>query len=133
MDLGKDTLLSLSVKLSIPAILAQMANLIYSICNRIFIGQLPDSSLAQVGLGITLPITMIISSLGVLFGAGGALLAAIALGENNKEKAEKILGTSFAMLTVTSIMLQYYLQPLTNLFYTFSVPAVKQLAMPAII
>jgi len=98
IDLGSPNVKMTLLKLAVPAVLAQIANLLYNIVGRIFVGQMPDGALAMAGIGITFPITMLISALTALIGNGGAPLAAIALGKKDTEEAEKILGNSFTML-----------------------------------
>lgn len=99
--------------------MAQAANLTYSIVGRIFIGQLSYGSVAMSSIGITMPIIMVISAFTVLIGYGGAPIAAIALGEGNKEKAEKILGNSFSSLITMAIVL-------TAVFQLFKEPLLWQ-------
>ena len=103
-------------KLAIPAIVAQIVNLLYNIVDRIYIGHIPEiGGAALTGLGLFVPILMLINAFAMLFGAGGAPLASIALGQNNKQKAEHIMGNCFILLVLTSVLL-------TAVFY-FAAPA----------
>lgn len=107
---------SLLAKLAIPAVIAQIINLLYNIVDRIYIGHIPDIGAdALTGVGLFMPILMLINAFAMLCGAGGAPRAAIALGQKDKEGAEQIMGNCFALLLCFSIVL-------TIVFY-FSAPA----------
>ncbi|MEG2252226.1 MAG: MATE family efflux transporter, partial [Clostridia bacterium] len=95
----------LLLSLSLPAISAQIVTLIYSAVDRIYIGRMADGALAMAGLGIALPIITIVSAFASLFGRGGAPYAAICMGQNENERAESYLGTSFSMLLLLSLVL----------------------------
>lgn len=116
-DLGKDSVLSLVLKLAGPAMLAQFVNVLYSIIDRMYIGHIPKTGvLALAGAGICGPIVTLLSSFGTLVGLGGSILMAIRLGEKNFKKAEQILANSFlllagfsAVLTVAFLLLKKHL------------------------
>ena len=96
----------LMVKLALPAVAAQLINMLYNIVDRIYIGHIPEVGRdALTGLGVTFPILMLISAFAAFAGMGGAPLASIRLGAGDREGAEKILGTSAAMLFGTSVVL----------------------------
>lgn len=96
----------LMLTLAIPSIIAQLINVLYNIVDRMYIGHIPDVGFAALtGVGVTLPIIMIISAFSSFIGAGGAPLAAIALGKGDREKAEKILGNGVMMLLFFSVAL----------------------------
>ena len=96
----------LMVKLALPAVAAQLINMLYNIVDRIYIGHIPEVGRdALTGLGVTFPILMLISAFAAFAGMGGAPLASIRLGAGDREGAEKILGTSAAMLIGTSVVL----------------------------
>ena len=77
---------SLIIKLSIPAILAQVVNLLYNIVDRIYIGHIPEiGGSALTGVGLFTPILMLIIAFAMLAGAGGAPRAAIAMGKGEKD------------------------------------------------
>ena len=85
--LGKDNILKLFIKLSIPAVLAQLVNLLYNIVDRMYIGHIENiGKEALTGVGVTLPIIMLISAFSSLCGMGGAPKASIYMGENNYDK-----------------------------------------------
>ncbi|MEG0388826.1 MAG: MATE family efflux transporter, partial [Niameybacter sp.] len=88
-DLGKDNVGGLLFKLALPAIIAQLVNVLYNIVDRMYIGRLPDSN-AMAGVGIAFPVIIIVSAFSALVGMGGAPLVAIKLGEKNKDGAEQI-------------------------------------------
>lgn len=97
---------SLLLKLSLPAILAQLINALYNIVDRMYIGHIKDvGALALTGVGLTFPIIIMISAFSALIGFGGAPLASIKLGEKNKDKAEEILGNSFSLLIIFGVLL----------------------------
>ncbi|NFQ17849.1 MATE family efflux transporter [Clostridium sporogenes] len=104
-DLGKGNIGKLLFKLSAPAIIAQIVNVLYNIVDRIFIGRMPNGELAMAGVGVAFPIIMIISAFSALIGMGGAPLVAIKMGENNNGDSEKIMSNSFSMLIILSIVL----------------------------
>lgn len=90
-------------KYSLPAIVGIMVNAIYNIVDRIFIGQ-GVGSLAISGLAITFPIIILQAAFGMLIGIGGSTRISIALGQKDKEKAEKILGTSIILSIFFSLL-----------------------------
>lgn len=104
-DLGKDSVGKLLIKLALPAIIAQLVNVLYNIVDRIYIGRLPDAKAAMAGIGVAFPIIMIISAFSALIGMGGAPLAAIKMGEKDKEGAQKILSNSFSLLLILGTVL----------------------------
>ncbi|MFM1538512.1 MATE family efflux transporter [Helcococcus bovis] len=119
-DLGKGNVLNLFFKLSTPAIIAQLVNMLYNMVDRIYIGRLPEiGSIALSGIGVANPIIMLISSFAALIGIGGSPLASIALGANDKEKATNILNVSASISIIIAITLSIFififLEPLLNL------------------
>lgn len=104
-NLGKDSVGKLLFKLALPAIIAQLVNVLYNIVDRIFIGRIPNGDLAMAGVGVAFPIIMIISAVSTLVGMGGAPLAAIKMGEDDNDGAEKIISNSFTMLIVLGALL----------------------------
>lgn len=114
-DLGKDKVGSLLFKLAVPAIIAQLVNVLYNIVDRIFIGRIPNGDIAMAGVGVGFPIILIISAFSALIGMGGAPLAAIKMGEEDNDGAEQILSNSFSMLIMLGIIL-------TTIFLIFKEP-----------
>lgn len=105
-DFGNDSVPGLVLRTSIPFMFAQFVNVLYSIVDRIYIGNIPqigDVSLA--GAGICAPIITLLSSFATLIGIGGSVLFSMRLGAKDQEKAKNLLGTSFSMLLVFSAAL----------------------------
>ena len=97
--LGTDKMLPLVFKMALPSVAAQLANLLYGIVDRIYIGHIEGvGGDALAGLGITSSIILLISAFSSLAGGGGSPLAAIELGKGNTEGAKRILNNSFIML-----------------------------------
>ena len=114
-DLGSGSVAKLLFKLALPAIIAQLVNVLYNIVDRMFIGRLDNGELAMAGIGVSFPIIMLISAFSALIGNGGAPLAAIKMGQKDNDGAEKILGNSFSLLIIISIIL-------TTVFSIFKEP-----------
>lgn len=114
--LGTEKIGKLMLELALPSVLAQIVNVLYNIVDRIYIGRIPDvGSLALTGVGVTFPIITIISAFAGFASGGGAPLAAIALGQKNRERAEKILGSSTSLLLFFSVLLMAF-------FFVFQTP-----------
>lgn len=105
-DLGNDSITQLVLKLAIPTMIAQFVNMLYSIIDRIYIGNIPgEGSIALAGVGICGPIVTLLSSFGTLIGLGGSILMAMRMGEGNMKRAKQILSNSFLTLVVLSVTL----------------------------
>ncbi|MFR4895641.1 MAG: MATE family efflux transporter [Blautia hansenii] len=105
-DLGKDRIPILVLKLAIPSMIAQFVTVLYSIIDRMFIGNIPkigDAALA--GVGVCGPIVTLLTSFGTLIGLGGSILMTMRMGAGRKKQAESILAHSFALLVVFSAVL----------------------------
>ena len=106
----------LILKLALPAVVAQLVNLLYNIVDRIYIGRMPETGqLALTGLGLTFPVILSISAFSAMVGNGGAPIAAIFLGKQDKDSAQKVLGNGVFLLLVFSVCL-------TTLFYAVKKP-----------
>ena len=106
----------LMLKLALPAVVAQLVNLLYNIVDRIYIGRMPETGqLALTGLGLTFPVILSISAFSAMVGNGGAPIAAIFLGKQDKDSAQKVLGNGVFLLLVFSVCL-------TTLFYAVKKP-----------
>ncbi len=113
-DMGNDNVVKLLTKLAIPAVVAQMVNLLYNIVDRIYIGHIPEVGAdALTGVGLFMAILMLINAFAMLAGAGGAPLAAIAMGKQDNDRAEKIMGNCFSLLLIFAVVL-------TVVFYIFA-------------
>lgn len=119
--LGSEKIGKLMISLAIPSILAQLINVLYNLVDRMYIGRIENvGALALTGLGLCFPIIVITQAFSAFAAAGGAPLAAIALGKNDREKAEKIMNNSMILLTVFSVILPVavlaFQEPLLYLF-----------------
>lgn len=104
--LGTEKISKLLINLALPAIIAQLVNMLYNIVDRIYIGHIPEiGARALTGVGVTFPIIMIITAFSALIGMGGAPRAAIKMGQNKDDEAEEILGNSFVLIVLISILL----------------------------
>ena len=105
-DMGNDSVTRLMLNLAVPAVVAQLINMLYNIVDRIYIGHIPDAGAsALTGVGLFLPILMMINAFAMLAGSGGAPRAAIAMGKQDREEAQKILGNCFSVLMIFSAAL----------------------------
>ena len=93
-------------RLSIPTVVAQLINMLYNIVDRIYIGHMPgDGSLALTGVGVCMPLIMLVAAFAALVSSGGAPRASIFMGEKDTESAEKTLGNCFSLQIVVSVIL----------------------------
>ena len=98
-SLGTEPVGKLMLKLSLPTVVAQLVNLLYNIVDRIFIGHMEGIGAdALTGVGLCLPLILMVNAFAMLGAAGGAPRAAIALGQGNRAGAEKIMGNCYCML-----------------------------------
>ena len=94
------------LKLGLPMMLAELVHVLYNIVDRMFIGRMPGTGTAALtGLGVCFPLITLIGAFANLCSTGGATLATIARGENQDEKAERIMGTAFTMLMIIGLIL----------------------------
>ena len=106
VDFSKGPVWKCIIAQAIPLTIAQLVQLLYNVVDRIYIGHMEDgSSLALTGVGLTFPIVTLIMAFTALFGIGGVPLFSMERGANNHEKAEQILGNSFALLLVSAVVL----------------------------
>lgn len=104
--LGTEPIGKLLWKMSVPAIAAQLINLLYNLVDRIYIGHMPgDGALALTGVGVCMPIIMIVTAFAALVSNGGAPRASMAMGKGDYDEAEKILGNSFSLQIIISVLL----------------------------
>ena len=105
-DMGTGSVKKLMVQMAVPALVGQVVNLLYNIVDRIYIGHIPEiGGLALTGVGLFTPILMLITAFSMLAGAGGAPRAAIAMGQNDKDRAEKIVANCFTVLLLLAVIL----------------------------
>lgn len=115
--LSTERMVPLVFKMAMPAVAAQLVNLLYGIVDRIYIGHIPQIGTdALAGVGVTTLIILLISAFSAIVGGGGAPLAAIALGQNDRERAGRILGNGVLLLVaftvVTSLTAYVFMEPL---------------------
>ena len=116
--LGTEPVGRLLWKLAVPTVIAQLVNMLYNIVDRIYIGHIPgDGSLALTGVGVCLPIIMIISAFSAFVSSGGAPRASIAMGRGDYDQAQRILGGCFTLQVGISLVLTAVLRPLLGLFH----------------
>lgn len=121
IDLGQDSVGKLVVRLAVPAVIAQLINLLYNLVDRMYVGAIEDIGMeALAGLGVVFPITLIVSAFANLVGLGGAPLAGIFLGEKRREKANEVFNAGVVMLAFFSVILTalvlIFCDPLVRLF-----------------
>lgn len=103
-------------QLGLPGVAAQVINVLYNIVDRIYIGNIPEiGDMALTGVGVTLPVIMVISAFSAFVGMGGAPLASIRLGARDREGAQRILGSCIVSLLALSVIL-------TTVFLIFQRP-----------
>lgn len=104
--LGTEPVGKLLFKLALPTVVAQLINMLYNIVDRIYIGHMPgDGAMALTGVGVCMPIIMIVTAFAALVGSGGAPRASIFMGKKENDSAEKVLGGCFAIQIVLSAIL----------------------------
>lgn len=121
LDLGNEKVFSTVIKLTIPAMLAQFVSVLYSVVDRMYVGNIQGTGdIALTALGVCAPVATLITAFASLVGMGGAPLFAMSLGEGNEEKAKKILSNALLMLVVLALfataMTCIFIKPL---LYTF--------------
>jgi len=104
--LGTEPVGKLLFKLAVPTVIAQLVNMLYNVVDRIYIGHIPgEGSLALTGVGVCLPLIMIVSAFACLTGSGGAPRASIFMGKGDIDSAERTLGGCFALQLAVSVVL----------------------------
>lgn len=115
--LGTDRMLPLVFKMALPAVIAQVVNLLYNLVDRVYIGHIPEiGTQALAGIGVAGSLIILISAFSAIVAGGGAPLAAIALGQGNRPRAGKILGNGFILLilftVLTSALSYLFMEPI---------------------
>ena len=119
-DMGTGSVKKRMLQMAVPAVIAQVINLLYNIVDRIYIGHIPEiGGTALTGVGLFTPILMLITAFAMMAGSGGAPRAAIAMGQGDKNRADKILGNCFTVLMIMAFVL-------TSAFY-IAAPALLRL------
>ncbi|MBR4495370.1 MAG: MATE family efflux transporter [Clostridiales bacterium] len=105
-DFGKGSVPKLILRQALPLMLSSLVQLLYNIVDRVYIGHIPgDGQDALTGLGLTFPVVSAILAFTMLFGQGGAPVFSIAMGAGNDNRARKVLGNSFTLLLIGSVIL----------------------------
>ena len=125
-DLGRDDIRTLVRRIALPSMLAQFVSVLYSIVDRIYIGNIPGTGdLALAGVGICGPVVTLVGSVAFLISVGGAPLMGISLGEGNEERAQRILSNCFLMLLAAAALLTAVVIPLRRpMLYLFGASSV---------
>lgn len=115
--LSSEPMLPLVFKMALPVVAAQLVNLLYIIVDRVYIGHIPEVGTdALAGVGVTTSVVILISAFSSIVGAGGAPLAAIALGQDDRPRAGRILGNGFVLLIcftiLTSLTAYVFMEPI---------------------
>ena len=121
IDLGNDSVGKLVLRLAVPAVVAQLINLLYNLVDRMYVGAIEGiGTQALAGLGVVFPITIIVSAFANLVGMGGAPLAGIFMGEGKQREAGRVFNTGAVMLAVFGVVLTAVVlslsDPLVGLF-----------------
>ena len=124
VDLGSGNVRKLMVSLALPTILSQIVNMLYNLVDRVYIGHMQPvdtvGALALTGVGVCLPVILIISAFAALLAMGGAPRASIFEGRGEPGQSERIMGNSFSLLIcaslVLTVLLQLFAEPLLLLF-----------------
>ncbi len=104
--LGTEPVGKLLRSLALPTVAAQLINMLYNIVDRIYIGHIPgDGPMALTGVGVCMPIIMIVSAFAALVSTGGAPRASISMGRGDQKSAENILGNCFCLQLLVSAVL----------------------------
>ena len=129
-DMGSGSIKKLMLQLALPALVGQVVNLLYNIVDRIYIGHIPEiGGTALTGVGLFTPLLMLITAFAMLAGAGGAPRAAIAMGQKDRDRAEKIVGNCFTMLLIFALLLTVVLFTLCPRFCAYLAPAMQRCPM----
>ena len=120
-ELGTAPIPKLIFKMAVPGVVAQLVNMLYNIVDRIYIGHIEGIGAdALTGVGLCNPILILVMAFAMLASSGSAPRAAIAMGQGNKEEAQKIMGNSFSLLLIFSVVLTtlvlIFAEPLLRLF-----------------
>ncbi len=104
--LGSEPIGRLLFRLAVPTVIAQLINMLYNVVDRIYIGHIPEvGDLALTGVGVCMPIIMLVSAFAALVSSGGAPRASILLGKRDVEGAERVIGGCFTLLIIISAIL----------------------------
>ena len=119
--LGTADVKSLLKQLAVPAITAQVVNVLYNVVDRMYIGHIPEiGAMALTGVGVCMPLIMLISAFAALVSMGSAPRASVLIGRGESEEAHRTMGNSFVMLLLIAVLLTMFFlrfaEPLLLLF-----------------
>lgn len=104
--LGTEKVSRLFVKLAVPSVVAQLVNLLYNMVDRIYIGHMENvGRLALTGVGVCMPVILIVSAFAAFVGMGGAPQVSIFMGKKDYDSAERTMGSCFSFLIIISLLL----------------------------
>ena len=104
--LGKEPVGRLLLKLALPTVTAQIINMLYNIVDRIYIGHIPKiGDMALTGVGVCMPLIMIVTAFAAFAGYGGAPRASIHMGRGDHDAAERTMGNCFVVQLIISVVL----------------------------
>ena len=120
-DLGRDPIRSLVLRIALPSMLAQFVSVLYSIVDRIYIGNIPEiGDIALAGVGVCGPVVTMVGSVASLICLGGSPLIGMSLGQGNEERAKRILSNCLLMLLTAAAVLTAVILPLRRpMLYLF--------------
>ena len=120
-DLGRDPIRSLVLRIALPSMLAQFVSVLYSIVDRIYIGNIPEiGDIALAGVGVCGPVVTMVGSVASLICLGGSPLIGMSLGQGNEERAKRILSNCLLMLLTAAAILTAVILPLRRpMLYLF--------------
>ena len=104
-DLGSEKIGRLVWHFALPCVISMLVAALYNIVDQIFIGWSSAGAAGNAATNIVYPFTVLALGLALLVGDGSAAMFSLALGEQNKEKAEKCVGTGFSFLIILSVLL----------------------------
>ena len=114
VDLGSGSVKKLLFSLALPTITSQIVNMLYNLVDRVYIGHMQPvdtvGALALTGVGVCLPVILVVSAFAALMAMGGAPRASIQEGRGDLQGAERIMGNSFSLLICTALILTVVLQ-----------------------
>lgn len=107
--LGTADVKSLLKQLAVPAITAQVVNVLYNVVDRMYIGHIPEiGAMALTGVGVCMPLIMLISAFAALVSMGSAPRASVLIGRGESEEAHRTMGNSFVMLLLIAVLLTMF-------------------------
>ncbi len=118
--LAEEKIPRLFFQLTLPAVFAQLVNMLYNMVDRMYISRIPQvGQIALTGVGVSMPLIVLVSAFANLVGSGGSPLAANALGAKKTKEANAILHTAFRLSLLLGVLLPVlflpFLSPLLRL------------------